>query len=326
MTLEKFYAKKKVVVTGGAGFIGSHLVDALLEAGCERVAVVDNFFLGKAENLSQAELDSGDRVVIYREDAGEYAAMEAAIHAEKPDIVFNLATKALLYSFFNPAGACSVNLDIALNLAELLRKKAFGRLIHVSTSEVYGSAVKVPMDEDHPMLAETTYAAGKAAADLALASYVNQYDLDIKTLRPFNNYGPRQNAGAMAAIIPITIKRILSGEKPIIQGDGEQTRDFVYVTDTVDGLMKFGQLDGYHGDVFNLASGRETRIRDIIDGISSHLGYQGDIEWQPKRSADVRRHIAGVERAVSAIGPVAPTSLEQGLARTVEWYRGRNTL
>src|SRR3546814_10645353 len=107
--------------------------------------------------------------LLYREDAAERTAMEAVIEAEKPDLVFNLATKALLYSFFNPVGACAVNLEIALNLADLLRRGAYGRLIHVSTSEVYGTAARVPMNEDHPLLAETPYAAGKAAADLAIA-------------------------------------------------------------------------------------------------------------------------------------------------------------
>lgn len=314
---------KRAVVTGGAGFIGSHLVDALLAAGCARVAVVDNFFLGKMENIAEAQA-SGDRFVLYREDAGERTAMEAVIDAEKPDFVFNLATKALLYSFFNPAGACAVNLDIALVLADLLRRGAYGRLVHVSTSEVYGTAVHVPMNEDHPMLAETTYAAGKAAADLAIAAYVNQYDIDVTTIRPFNNYGPRQNDGALAAIIPITIKRILGGEKPVIQGDGLQTRDFVYISDTVDGLLRFATCKAARGQVFNLASGRETTMKSIVEGICDGLGYTGDIDWQPQRTADVRRHMAGVDKAKAMIGEVAPTRLEDGLLKTVEWYRGRN--
>jgi UDP-glucose 4-epimerase len=310
----------RVLVTGGAGFIGSHLVDALLEAGCERVTVVDNFFLGKDENLADARARYGDRLKIHREDAAEAAAMAAVINAEKPDMVYNLATKALLYSFFNPVGACRVNLDIALALGELLRFGAYGRLIHISTSEVYGSAVCIPMDEQHPQLAETSYAAGKAAADTLLMSYVNMFDLDITILRPFNNYGPRQNDGALAAIIPLTIKRMRAGEKPIIQGSGLQTRDFIFVRDTVRAMLAFGRQTNSRGRVLNLASGKETSVKDIVDALGQLLGYSGDYDWQPERKADVKRHMADVRKAEELIGPIATTDLREGLRETVNWY------
>ncbi|MBO6769753.1 MULTISPECIES: GDP-mannose 4,6-dehydratase [unclassified Thalassospira] len=323
--LKKDFEGLRVLVTGGAGFIGSHLVDSLLEANCALVAVVDNLFLGKLENLEQAQ-NYGEKFRFYREDAAEFSALDAVMREVKPDVVFNLATKALLYSFFNPAGACRVNLDIALNLAELLRLERYQRLIHVSTSEVYGTAMTVPMSENHPLLAETTYAAGKAAADLALASYVNQYNLNITTVRPFNNYGPRQNDGQLAAIIPITAKRLMEGKPPIIQGDGLQTRDFVYVTDTVAGLMRFAiSGDTTRGQIYNLASGRETTIKELVTQICRYFNYKGEIEWQPARSADVRRHLAGVDKARSAIGAVGTTALEQGLEQTLDWYRGRNS-
>lgn len=311
-------AGRRVVVTGGAGFIGSHLVDALLAAGCERVVVVDNFFLGKAENLASAAQDG--RLKIYREDAAEATAMAAVVNAEKPDVVYNLATKALLYSFFNPAGACRVNLDIALALGELLRLGAYGRLVHISTSEVYGTALRVPMDEQHPQLAETSYAAGKAAADTLLSSYVNMFDLDITILRPFNNYGPRQNDGALAAVIPLTIKLIREGKKPIIQGDGKQTRDFIFVKDTVKAMLAFGAKANTRGRVLNLASGKETAIKDIVDTLGQLLGYSGDYEWQPERKADVKRHMADVRKAEELIGPIARTNLQDGLRQTVDWY------
>ena len=314
----------RAVVTGGAGFIGSHLVDALLARGAARVAVVDNLFLGSADNLRAAEAAAGaGRFTLYREDAGDFHAMAAVCEREQPDVVFNLATKALLYSFFNPPGACRVNLDIALALCELQRGGAFGRLVHLSSSEVYGTAQCVPMTEDHPLLAETTYAAGKAAADLAVASYIRMFGIDAVTVRPFNNYGPRQNEGAFAAVIPLTVRKVLLGDAPVIEGDGEQTRDFIYVGDTVDAVLRVAAAEGVRGGVFNLGSGRETRIIDIVTGVARLLGYEGEFERAPARAADVRRHCAAVDRAEALIGPIATTSLEDGLAATVDWYRSR---
>jgi UDP-glucose 4-epimerase len=308
----------RALVTGGAGFIGSHLVDALLREGAERVIVVDNLFLGTTANLEGPLADG--RVHLYREDAADADAMRSIVDAERPGTVFNLATKALLYSFFNPAGACRVNLDVALVLCELQRLGGFQRLVHVSSSEVYGTAQFTPMLEDHPLLAETTYAAGKAAADLAVASYVRMFDLDSITVRPFNNYGPRQNAGAFAAVIPATVNRCLGGLPPFVTGDGQQTRDFIFVDDTVDAIVRAARLDDARGAVVNVASGRETAILDLVTRVAELVGWTGEIEHQPERPADVHRHWADVSAAHALIGPIARTSLEDGLARTVDWY------
>jgi UDP-glucose 4-epimerase len=193
--------------------------------------------------------------------------------------------------------------------------------VHISTSEVYGSASYTPMDEKHPQMAETSYAAGKSAADVLLTSYVNMFDLDITILRPFNNYGPRQNDGALAALIPITIKRIRAGEKPIIQGDGKQTRDFIFVKDTIRAIMEFGRRSNARGRVLNLASGKETEIKAIIDTLSGLLGYHGEYQWETERKADVRRHMADVSQAEALIGPIARTDIQSGLRETVDWYR-----
>lgn len=311
---------KKCLVTGGAGFIGSHLVDALLAEGAESVAVVDNFFLGKEENLGLAIKDHGSKLRVYREDAGDFSAMRAVMASENPDIVFNFATKALLYSFFNPPGACKVNLDIALTLAELLREEAFGKLVHLSSSEVYGTAQYVPMDENHPLLAETSYAAGKAAGDLLLASYVKMFDLDISTIRPFNNYGPRQNDGQLAAVVPLTMKRILAGQSPVLSGDGLQTRDFIFVGDTVEAILKLAIRDDIRGKVLNLGSGIEKTIKDVVETLCKVMSFTGEIVYESNRKADVRRHCADVALASSLIGDVAPTSLQIGLQKTVNWY------
>jgi len=313
----------RFVVTGGAGFIGSHLVDALLARGAARVAVVDNFFLGRDENLASARALGGSRLRVYRDDASSLLTMGAVIDAEKPDVVFNLATKALAYSFFNPAGALEVNVQLATTCLELLRKGAYGRLVHLSSSEVYGTAQTVAMDETHPLLAETTYAAGKAAADLAVLSYVRMFGVDATIIRPFNNFGPRQNDETYGAVIPLTVRRILSGEQPVIEGTGEQTRDFIYVLDTVDAIVRLVKSGSHRGEAINVGSGREVTIAYMIETIGRILDYQGDVLRAPERSADVRRHCANVTKAESLIGPLATTPLESSLATTVEWYAKR---
>lgn len=318
-------AVQRALVTGGAGFIGSHLVDRLLAHGADRVVVVDTFFLGNDANLRGARERWGDRLSVYREDASDPAAMAEICRREQPDVVFNLATKALLYSFFNPSGACRVNLDIALVLLELLRGGVYSRLIHSSSSEVYGTAVQVPMDENHPMLAETTYAAGKAAADLAVAAYVRMFDVDAVTVRPFNNYGPRQNDGAYAALIPLTIGRILNGDQPVISGSGSQTRDFIHVHDSVEAMLRIALYPGLKGEVLNVGSGVETSVSTIVETIAEVMDWRGGIRYEPPRPADVHRHCASVERAERNIGPISVTPLQDGLASTIDWYQSRGS-
>lgn len=312
--------ERRFLVTGGAGFIGGHLVDELLARGAERVVVVDTFFLGSERNLDAAAAVGDGRLVVHREDAADAGAMAEIIRRERPEVVFNLATKALLYSFLNPAGACRVNLDVALCLCELIRTGAYGRLVHLSSSEVYGTAQEVPMSEAHPLLAETTYAAGKAAADLAVASYVRMFDVDAITLRPFNNFGPRQNLGSFAAVIPLTIRRVLAGQPPVVEGVGDQTRDFLYVHDTVDAILRATAAPDVRGAVWNLGSGRETAIGELVESVARLAGWDGPVEHAPARVADVRRHCADVRVAEAAIGPIVRTPFDEALATTVDWY------
>ncbi len=309
---------KNILVTGGAGFIGSHLVDKIISQGASKVVVIDNFFLGKEENLTEAK--RSDRLQVYRDDASNYEVVENLLEKEKIQVVFNLATKALLYSFVDHDDAYKVNVDIASVLLRLLHKKKFQTLVHFSSSEAYGTARDVPIAEGHPLFPETLYAAGKASADLLTHAYFRTFGLDMVTVRPFNNYGPRQNEGTYAALIPITIKRILDGKKPILEGDGEQTRDFIYVSDTVEASIKLYSADQAIGKVVNIATGKETRVKEIIGSICEILGYKGELEKRPKRIADVDRHLADVALAKKLIGFEPKVSFEKGLEQTINWY------
>lgn len=310
---------KSVLVTGGAGFIGSHLCDALLACGASKVVCVDNFFLGKEDNLSNAVKHSN--FVVYRDDARQFGVMQSVMEKEQTEVVFNMATIALNYSFFNPFDAYMVNVQIANTLLELMSMGVFKTLIHTSSSEAYGTARYSPMDEEHPTDPTTPYAAGKAAADMMVHSFSKVMDMDIAIIRPFNNYGPRQNAeGPLAGIIPATAKRIKNGEKPVINGDGEQTRDFIYVRDTVNGLLLAYENEKSRGNIINLGTGREISMNRLVHAICEYMGYTGEWEHMEERISDVRNLCAGIDKARELIGFEPVTEFKQGIKETLDWY------
>lgn len=306
-----------ILVTGGAGFIGSHLVDRLIEEGAKEVVVVDNMFLGSEENLINA-ISKG--AILYKDDIEITSSLDYIFEKHNIDIVFNCATKALNYSFVNPKNAFDTNVNGVLNILEHQRRGHFKTLVHFSTSEVYGTAIYEPMDEKHPINPTTTYAAGKAAADIAITSWVNMFDLDAFIVRPFNNYGPRQNhKGYMAGIIPITAYRILNEISPEIHGTGLQSRDFIYVLDTVDAIIKLYPLM-QKADSVNISTDGQISMKDVIYKIANLMEYKGQILNKPARGADVECHNASNAKVKSMID-YQLTSFEDGLAKTIAWYK-----
>lgn len=312
---------KRVLVTGGAGFIGSHLCDALLKKGAERVVCLDNFFLGKMENIENAI--HNERFVLYKDDARNFGVVQSIMEKENVEVVFNLATIALNYSFFNPFDAYMVNVQIANTLLELIKIGAYSTLIHTSSSEAYGTAEYSPMDENHPINPTTPYAAGKVAADLMIQSFYKVLGLDVSIIRPFNNYGPRQNMeGPLAGIIPATTRRIRNGLPPIIEGDGEQTRDFIYVEDTVKALILAYEKEESRGKIINIGSGKNISMNEVVGKICNYFNYSGDWIRHDERKSDVKNLCASAELAKKILGFTPQVEFDLGIKKTLDWYNG----
>ena len=312
---------KVVLVTGGAGFIGSHLVDRIIKNNPENLIVVDNLFLGKEKNLNKAKIKY-PTLKFFKEDAADYEAMKKILKQEKVDIVFNLAVIPLPTSLERPRWTIDVNVSIATVFCELLREGFYKTLVHFSSSEAYGTAQYIPMDENHPLNPETPYAASKLAGDYIVLSYRNTFGIDAAIVRPFNNYGPRQNDGAYAGIIPIVINKASNMESMTIFGDGEQTRDFVFVRDTADAAVKIYENPSTRGKVINIASGHEISVNYLVRKIFSVMGKDVPIIYDKPRLGDVLRHCGGVKLAEKMIDFKPALLSDENLKETIDWYLG----
>ncbi len=312
---------KNVLVTGGAGFIGSHLVDRIVEENPAELVVVDSFFLGREENLAKAR-EAYPGLKLFRMDASNLAAMLQLVVSEKIEVVFDLAVVPLPTSLDFPTWTIETNIGIASTFCELARRGYIQTLVHCSSSEAYGSAIHIPMDEEHPLVPCTPYAASKAACDHIVLSYRETYNIDTVIVRPFNNFGSRQNPGSYAGVIPIVVRRILNGTPIEVYGDGEQTRDFVFVQDTADAMVKIYEEEKTRGRVINIASGRETSVNELIAQLTAVMGSANHpVKYLPARPGDVRRHCGDVRRLHELTGFNARTVSRETLAETVDWYR-----
>jgi len=311
---------KSVLVTGGAGFIGSHLAERIAQEAPKKLVVVDNLFLGKEVNLYLTR-ERFPGLKFYKQDATDYDAMKRIISNEAIDVVYNLAVVPLPTSLHMPLWAIDVNVTITTVFCELLREGYYQTLIHFSSSEAYGSAQYVPMDEKHPLLPTTPYAASKAASDHAVLSYWKTFGIDIAVVRPFNNFGPRQNEGTYAGVIPIVIRRALQGIPVIIYGDGEQVRDFIFVREVADAAVRIYEESATRGQVINIATGEELSINRLVRAILEILDIDIPIIHEACRPGDVRRHCGAVDLARRLIGFQPHVALNDGLAETVNWYR-----
>lgn len=314
----------QIVVTGGAGFIGSHLVDALLERrDPHHVLVLDNLVNGTEENLSRWVDDP--RFSLLSADVRDRSAVDTALTGA--DAVFHLACLGVRHSLHDPVENHEVNATGSLNVALSAREAGVSRFIHVSTSEVFGTAQRVPMDVTHTTFPETVYGAGKLAGEAYSRAMFRTYGMPVVVVRPFNTYGPRSHAeGDSGEIIPRTIVRMVNGERPVLYGDGSQTRDFMHVSDTAAGLLALAERDDAIGQTVTIGTGVETTMLDVCRFIADALGRP---DLTPRmleaRPGDVMRLCADGTAMARLTGFRPAIRLSDGIADLVEWFRGRAT-
>jgi UDP-glucuronate 4-epimerase len=311
---------KSVLVTGGAGFIGSHLVDRLLAEG-NRVVVLDNFddFYNpalKRRNLRRAQ--AHPRFLLVEGDLREPAFLDGLLQQEKFDVVAHLAARAgVRPSIQNPLLYTDVNIRGTLQVLEACRKSGTRRLVFASSSSVYGNSSKVPFSEEDPVSHPISpYAATKRAAELICHTYHHLYGIDIACLRFFTVYGPRQRPEM--AIHHFT-RLIHEGKKISLFGDGKTSRDYTYIDDILDGTM--GALSREHGfEIYNLGESRTVPLVRLVQAIEKQLGKKAAIEFLPAQPGDVEQTYADIRKARDRLGYRPHTDLEEGLSHFVRWY------
>ena len=302
----------KVVVTGGAGFIGSHLVNKLLLEGYA-VTVLDDLSSGKTENLNLKDA----KLHFLKGDIRNIGTVKKALKNVK--VVFHLAAIIdVAFSIKEPLLVNDVNVGGSLNVLNESVKHNVEKFIFASSCAVYGEPFKVPIDEEHPTNPLSPYAASKIAVEKYCEVFGKAYGLETVCMRFFNVYGPRQEGGSYGSVIIHFINRLKERKPPIIFGDGTQTRDFVYVDDVVDALLKSMNLKGSVGEKINIGSGRETSIRELAEVLIQKFGLKNMKPiYVGSRSYDVKRSWANIEKARRLLGYEPHVSLEDGLDRLI---------
>lgn len=310
---------KKILVTGSEGFIGSHLTERLVELGANVTALVQYNSFNNWGWIDTLDDKIKDNIEVITGDIREYDNMKRAIKGK--DIVFHLAALiAIPYSYLSPMAYVRTNVEGTTNVLEACREYGIEKIIHTSTSETYGTALYVPIDEKHPMQGQSPYSASKIAADKMAESYYKSFNTPVAIIRPFNTYGPRQSA---RAVIPTIITQILSGAKEIKLGSLTPTRDFNYVKDTVEGFIKVAESDKTTGQVVNVGSNYEISIGDLANMIINIIGNEvniisDEIRIRPDKS-EVNRLWADNTKMMELTNWKPEYSLEKGLKETIDW-------
>lgn len=311
---------KKVLITGAGGFIGSHLTEALVREG----AIVKAFVHYNSRNdyglIEDLDKDVQDSIEVISSDIADPVSVYNVM--KDIDIVYHLAALiGIPYSYHSPNSYVETNIKGTLNILNAARELDTSKIVHTSTSEVYGTAIYTPIDENHPLQAQSPYAATKIAADKLAESYYLSFNLPVTIIRPFNTYGPRQS---LRAVIPTIISQALKSNK-IKLGNTSTVRDFNYVKDTVSGFIRVAQCDYNNGHVTNIGSGIGVTINQLVEKISIILNCELSIEtdedrFRPEKS-EVYKLICNATNATELAGWKPEYTLEEGLKETVNWFK-----
>ncbi|HYV04719.1 MAG TPA: SDR family oxidoreductase [Blastocatellia bacterium] len=308
--------QKTYLVTGGAGFIGSHIVERLAREG-HRVRVLDNLFSGKEANVQSI---SGD-VELLRADIRDASSVAAA--TDGVDVVFHeAALGSVPRSVADPRTTHEVNLTGTLNVLLAARDARVRRVVYASSSSVYGETAVLPKHEELIPQPLSPYALSKLAAEHYIKIFHRVYGLEAVSLRYFNIFGPRQDPESeYAAVVPRFVTALLEGERPVIYGDGLQSRDFTYVENVVNANLLAAEAEGVAGEVFNVACGGRYTLLDLLTKLKDAIGSDIEAIHEPARAGDVRDSQASVDKATKRLGYQVSVDFEEGLRKTVEWYR-----
>ncbi len=303
------------LVTGGAGFIGSNLVRGLLERG-DTVRVLDNFSTGNRRNLEGLEVE------VIEGELRSYERVHNAVRGA--DVVYHLgALGSVPRSVQDPLTSSAVNVEGTLNVLLAARDESVRRVVYSSSSSVYGTRRDLPVTEQTPPDPISPYGVAKLAAERYCVSFSRVYDLETVVLRFFNVFGPRQSPlSQYAAVVPLFVTAIGGGEPVTIEGDGEQSRDFTYVTNVVDASISAAEAVGASGRIFNVSSGSPATVNQLADAIGRLAGKTVERTFGPPRTGDIRDSWADIGAAREALGYKPRVDLDEGLRRTVEYLLG----
>jgi NAD dependent epimerase/dehydratase len=317
---ENYWAGKQIFITGAGGFIGSHLVETLVKQGAHVRAFVRYNSRNDPGLLKLLHKDVLANVEIIPGDLRDLTAIQSGMRGTSH--TFHLgALIAIPYSYLHPAEVVEANIIGTLNVLLAARDLGIQRLIHTSSSEVYGTALRVPIDESHPLQGQSPYSASKIGADKLAESFFLSYNLPVVTLRPFNTFGPRQSA---RAVIPALISQVLT-QSTIHLGNLDTRRDFTFVSDTVAGFLKIAETPGVDGQTINLGTGQDIRIGDLAERILRMVDQPVKIVVDPVRlrpeKSEVQRLISDNRLALQNLGWSPQVSLEDGLQKTFDWIK-----